>query len=159
MATVSFSLITGIAPSSSSVERGARVEVATPLLAVLQRQQHLRDGDVVVLEQFLVGVRQADLAHGRGRLLLLQRQHPIGQAQLAAPEGDGAGRHEDDLLAPAAQSPQVIHQGLQPGAVEPPGLLVDQQRRAHLDHDAARPFQWRTAGTPGLRSRVHAPKL
>ena len=125
MATVSFSLMTGIAPSSSSVvERVARIEIAAPLLGVAERQQHLRDRELMLLEHFLPGVRQADLADGRGRLASPRACRPARRAvELAASERDRAGGHEHDFLAALAQAADVVGQRFEPGAVQPAGLL------------------------------------
>ena len=72
------------------LERGARVQVAAAVLAVLEGEQHLRHGHLVALEQLLVGVRQADLPDGGGRLALLQAQRPVPEAEPPAAERDGA---------------------------------------------------------------------
>src|SRR5690606_34071992 len=120
------------------VERGAGIEVAATLLTVLQGQQQLRHGHALFLEQVLVGMGEADLADRRRGLLVLQRQRTTCQAELPSPERDSAGGHDDDLLAAPAHALQVLHQGLQPGAVEPATALVNQQRGTDLDHDATR---------------------
>ncbi len=69
---------------------GSRVEVTAALLAVIQREQHLRDRDTFFLEQFLVGMRQPDLAHGRGSLLFFESQRSLGEFELAPAERDRA---------------------------------------------------------------------
>ena len=74
------------------LEGGARIQVAAALLAVLERQQHLRHRHVVPLEQLLVRVRQADLADGRRRLALLEAQRSVlQQSEAAAAERDRPG--------------------------------------------------------------------
>src|SRR3546814_6332071 len=75
-------------------EGGAGVQVPAPLLGVFQGEEDLRHRDVVAGERFLVGVGEADLAGGGSRLLFLQPQHFLGEAEVTAPDGDGAGRHQ-----------------------------------------------------------------
>ena len=66
------------------LERGARIQVAPAALAVLEREQHLRDRDALLFEQLLVGVRQANLADRGGGLAFLQPQRALGAARAAA---------------------------------------------------------------------------
>ncbi len=80
-------------------QRGPRIQIALPLLAVLQRQQHLRHGDTMLAQQLLVGMGQADLPDGRRGLALIQPQRPRGKPQLASAQRNGAGGHQDDLLS------------------------------------------------------------
>ncbi len=69
--------MTGTEPSFNNVRRRvARIQVPAPLLGIARREQNLRDAELVVLEHFGPGVRQADLAHRRGGLLLLQLRLP-----------------------------------------------------------------------------------
>ena len=136
--------MTGMAPERQQrLERRARVQVARALLAVLQRQQHLRHGHVAGFEQLLVGMRQADLADRSCRLALLQAQRSRGQPQVPPTQRDGARGHQHHLLPAAVQAQQVIDQRFQPGAVQAPGPGVDQQRRTDLDDDAPCGRQWR----------------
>ena len=73
MATVSFSLMTGTAPRASSVfKRAAGIQIAAALFGVAQGQENLRHGDLVRLQDLLVGVRQANLPDRRSRLTLLE---------------------------------------------------------------------------------------
>ena len=44
------------------------VEVAAARLGIVERQQDLRHGDAVARQRLLVGVRELDLAGGRGGL-------------------------------------------------------------------------------------------
>ena len=85
--------MTGIAPSPSSDSSvAARIQVAPALLAVLQRQQHLRHRHALLAQHFLVGMGQADLPdRGRG-LAFLEAQGARGKPQLTAAQGDGARR-------------------------------------------------------------------
>ena len=74
-ATVSFSFTTGTTPSSSSVhDRGAGVEIAAPLLGVVEREQDLRGLEPVPGQALLPGAGEHDLAGGGGGLLLLEPQ-------------------------------------------------------------------------------------
>src|SRR5271169_2150143 len=70
VATVSFSLTTGTAPSASSW-----VKVARARFGVVRGEQDLSDGDAVAGERLLIGVRQADLPGCGRRLLLLEFEH------------------------------------------------------------------------------------
>ena len=117
-------------------QSGACVEITPAALAVLQSEQHLRHRHVAALEQVLVRMREPYLAHGSGRLALLEPQRSLGQPQLAAPERNGAGGNQDQLLAALAQPQQVFDERLEPGAIDPPALRIHQQRRAHLHDDA-----------------------
>ena len=111
--------MTGSAPSASSdSKRGAGVQVAAAALAVLEREQHLRHGDLVLLQQLLVGVRESDLSHGGGGLALLQPQRTAWSPSWRRPRAMAPGGHQDDLLAALAQAQQILDQGLEPGAVD-----------------------------------------
>ena len=134
---MSFSLITGTAPrDEQGVQGAARIEVAAALLGVAQGQQNLRHGDLVRLQQLLVGVREANLADRRSRLTLLEFQLAGVQPEMPPAERDRARGHQDHLLAALAQARDVRRKALQPCAIEPSLVGVDQQRGAHLDDDA-----------------------
>ena len=115
------------------VQGSARVQIAAALFRVAQSQQNLRNGDFVRFQQFLVGVRQANLSHRRRRLALLQPELPGAQAQVPPPQGDGAGRDQDDLLAAFAQPRHVRRKSFQPGAIQAAFFGVHQQGRPDLD--------------------------
>ena len=80
---------------------------------------------------------QRNLAHGRRGLALFELQRTGGKLQFAPPERNGARGHEHDLLLARTQTQQVLDQGFEPGPVDLSGGLIDQQRRADLDDDAA----------------------
>ena len=61
-------------------QRRARIEIAPPLLGVLQGQQHLARGDAVRAERLRPGARQRDLADRRRRLAVLELQRAFGEA-------------------------------------------------------------------------------
>ena len=83
------------------VQGVAGIQVAPPLLGVGQSQQDLRHGDAVMGERRLIGMGEADLAGRGGGLLVLQADRPsLGQAEMAAAQGDRAGGHHDDVLRP-----------------------------------------------------------
>src|SRR3546814_11960966 len=98
---------------SSDVCSSDLVQVAAALLGILQGQQDLRHGDVVAGKRFLVGVGEADLPGGGRRLFLLQSQDPLRQAEVAAADGDGAGRHQQPLGAAAHQGGDVVGERVQ----------------------------------------------
>src|SRR3546814_5361381 len=89
-------------------------DLPAPLLGVFQGEEDLRHRDVVAGERFLVGVGEADLAGGGSRLLFLQPQHFLGEAEVTAPDGDGAGRHQQHLGAPAHEGGDNVGQGVEP---------------------------------------------
>ena len=62
---------------------------------------------------------------------------PGGKLEFAPPERDGAGGHEHHLLLARAQAQQVLDQGFEPGPIDLSRGLIDEQRRADLDDDAA----------------------
>ena len=131
----------------------ARVEVAAPLLGVAERQQDLRGEEAAGARELLVGMREADLADGGGGLALLQLQRALGQFQRVAPERDGAGGHDDELLAGRGEHGDVVHQRGQPLRLQRPGRAVGEKRRADLDDDAPRlgPLRARAdAGNGGI---------
>jgi hypothetical protein len=66
-------------------QRRARVQVAPPVPAVVQRQQDLRRGDPVGRQRLFPGARQPDLPHRRRRLRLVERQRPGPSANAARP--------------------------------------------------------------------------
>ena len=113
--------------SEQGFQRRPGVQIAPAALAVLQSEQDLGDGDLLSLEQLLVGMREANLPHGGGGLALLQAQGALGEAELAAPEGDGTRGHQDDLLPPFPQPQQVLDERFQPAAIDATGFLVHQQ--------------------------------
>ena len=116
----------------------ARVEIAAALLGVAQRQQDLRGGEPARLEHGLVGAGERDLPDGGGGLRFLELQRALGEAQHVPAERDGAGRHDDHLLAGLDERGNVVGQRVEPGGFELPARPVDQQARADLDDDAAR---------------------
>ena len=120
VATVSFSLITGTAPSASSVlERRARVEVAAALLGVVGRQQDLRDGDAVPRQRLLIGMREADLAGG-GRGLLLLEPAACGRCRprWRRPTAIAPEETISTSCAALAAARDVVDQRLEPGAAD-----------------------------------------
>src|SRR3546814_12411023 len=69
-------------------------------------------------------------------LLLLKLQRPAAQAQMLPPDGDGAGRDDDDLppLGPAAG--QIVGERTEPRPAHAARLLVDETGGADLDDEA-----------------------
>jgi hypothetical protein len=103
-------------------------------------------------------MREADLPDRRRRLAFLQAQRAAGQVQVTPPQRDRAGGDEDHLLAAAAQPAQVFHQRLEPRAVEPPGFLIDQQRRADLHDHAPGGDEGRIRRGARLVPALHGPR-
>ena len=107
-------------------QRGSGVQVTATPLAVLEREQHLRDRDVVVLEQFLVGMGEPDLPNRGGGLTLLQTQGALRQRQMTPAERDRTRRNQQDFLAALPQPDEVLHQGFEPGTVQTAGIGIHQ---------------------------------
>ena len=80
---------------------------------------------------------QTDLTDCGGGLAFLEPQRSPRQPELPPPECDGSRGHQDELLAALAHPHQILDEGLQPTAIESAGVLIDQQRRPDLHHDAA----------------------
>ena len=118
-------------------ERVAGVQVAAPVIAVVQCQKDLRDGHALAPQHLFVGMRQAYHAGGRRRLFLFELEIAAGKSQVPSAEGDGARRDDDDILPAFPASGQVGGQGLQPSPVKGAPLGVDEQSRSDLDDDAA----------------------
>jgi hypothetical protein len=72
---------------------------------------------------------------------------------MTPPERDRPGGHQHDLLTLSPQSHHVFDERFEPGAIETPRFAIDEQRRTHLDHDAAGTNQRRWTG--GLCSGRH----
>ena len=128
-------------------ERVAGVQVAAPLLGVAEREQHLRDREAALLEHFLPGVREADLADGRRGLLLLELR--ACRAPRPSSRRPSAMAPEDTSTTSwprARRCREVLGQRLEPGAVDAAGRLLDQQRGTDLDDDPPGRGQARSAG-------------
>ena len=135
-------------------ERIARIQVTPPHFGIAERQQHLCNREVMLLEHFLPRVREANLPdRGRG-LAFLQLEFPGSQAELTAPERDRPGGNQHDLLAALAQRGDIRRQRLEPGAVQPPRRTLHEQRRADLDDDSPGLDETRTAARS--RAVTHA---
>src|SRR5258706_166460 len=77
------------------------------------------------------------------------------KAEAAPPQRDSAGGHENQLLAALAQPQQVLDEGFEPGPLEVASAGIDQQRRADLDHNAARAHQGRVRSVARGFDRTH----
>jgi hypothetical protein len=84
-------------------------------------------------------VREADLSDRGGGLALLEPELAGGEPELAAPERDRAGRDEHHFLPARTQARDVGGERLEPRAVDAARRFLDEQRRADLDDDPARP--------------------
>ena len=76
-----------------------------------------------------------------GALAFLELERPARQFQAAAAERDRAGGHHQHVAALAMQLGDIGRERLQPRRAHLALGLVDQQRRADLDDDAAEIFQ------------------
>ena len=137
VATVSFSLITGTAPSSSKrLQRGAGVEIAAALFGVAKRQQDLRRDNV----------RRPPGCRHRPRPDAPVPPPPRpGFLPAAARRVSASAARRPSAMAPdetrmhfralASQRGDVGAQRYQPVAAQRAACAIDQQRRADLDHD------------------------
>jgi hypothetical protein len=95
----------------------------------------------VRFEDFLPGVRQADLAdRGRG-LAFLELELAGREAELTASECDRARGDDHHFLAATAQRREVLGERLEPRAVEATRRAFDEQGRPDLDDDPPRPAE------------------
>src|ERR1700691_3943695 len=108
VATVSFSLMTGMAASASNCSRGARVQMAAALLGVFRREQDLCDADAVAGQGLVPGMGEADLARCRGGLFFLEAQIGALEAELAAAQRHRAGRDDQHLLPARAGCGDIL---------------------------------------------------
>ena len=115
----------------------ARVEIAPALLGVPERDEDLPGRDAVRAEHLRPGARERDLADGGGGLAILELQRARRQAEHGAPERDRAGGDHENVGAAPVHGGEVGDQRVEPGALEAARRLVDEQRRADLDDDAA----------------------
>src|SRR5690606_597499 len=120
------------------VQGVAGVQMATPRLRVLQRQQHLSHGHAVMRQRLLIGMGKAELSGGRGSLLLFQLEAPLWQTQPATSGGDRAGGDHDHFLPASDSFGQIRREAFQPFMTDIPALFLDQQCRADLDYQALR---------------------
>ena len=70
------------------------------------------------LEHRLIGAGQRNLADGGRRLRLLELERALGQSQHVAPQCNGAGGHDDHLLACLDQRGNVRGKRFEPGGFE-----------------------------------------
>jgi hypothetical protein len=83
------------------------------------------------------GLGKTDLADRRRRLLLLQPELRLGEAQCAPGKGDGARGDDDDLDARPPQRGDIGGHLVEPALPGARGLGVDHQRAAELDDQPA----------------------
>ena len=74
----------------------------------------------------------------RGRRLALLQPQPALEAQVAAAECNGAGGHQNDLLAAPAHAGHVHRQAFQPGTIQAARISVDEQGGSDFDDDSFR---------------------
>ena len=123
------------------VEGATGVEVAAAVGDILVREQHLCGLEPVLLELGLISAHETHLADGGGGLQLVQGLGPLLEAQARHAFGDGAGRHQHDLLALPSQLGDLRAPVGDGDAIQPLPLGGD-QRAANLDD---------SSGARGLR--------
>ena len=112
------------------------VEIAAPVLAVIQCQEDLCRGDPVGAQDLLVRMGQPDLT-GRGRgLTFLQPRGTRIDTQGPGAERNGARRYDHDLLAGGAHGRDLRTDCLQPIALQFAGRPVHEQCRTDLQDTA-----------------------
>jgi hypothetical protein len=136
------------AEPEQGADRGTGVQVAPAALGIAERQQQLRRDQALAGEARLVGMGQIDLADRGGGLLVLKLEIARLEAEQRPAERDRARGHHDHLLAAVPAGGEILRQRFQPLVPQPP-LVIDQQRRADLDDQAA-------DGHAGIRSRAAA---
>ena len=115
---------------------GRGVEIAPPVLQIIERQQDLRGGETMCPKIFRPQMGQRDLPHRRGGLRIGQTGAATpGQAELRRPQRNRTRADQHDFGAVPAQPRQFLHQRSEPclARLTP----FDQQRTADLDHQPA----------------------
>ncbi len=85
------------------LQRGAGIEIAVALFGVTERQQDLRRDDAFAGQDIGIGLGETHLPRRRRGLAFFELQRTCLQFQRTPPERDGAGGHEQDVLARALQ--------------------------------------------------------
>jgi leader peptidase (prepilin peptidase)/N-methyltransferase len=115
------------------VEGCPRVEVHVAVADAIVREEYLGNLHAVFAESLLVGVHQPRLACRCTGLKLSHLRGPARKPEARKAEGDGAGRHDHDLLPLCAQRMDLAgHLG------EPAGVAGGDRLGSDLDDDAAR---------------------
>ena len=104
------------------------------LLHVVAGQKDLGHGTIIFGKQLIIQVHHPALAHGGGGLLHTQLLWAFRKSQLCGAHGNGAGGHQNDLVAHAAEIGQGADQMLHAAQVQVPGV-VGQGGGAHLHDD------------------------
>ena len=126
---------------------GRDVEIAPPVFQIAQRQQHLCRRQALCGQQGFPYARQCHLPDGGSGLRVFKAgATALFQAQPTRPQGNGAGRHNDDLLALSAALGDVGDHAGQPLAAHR-ARCIHKQGRANLYH------QPRAVGRVELASR------
>ena len=97
----------------------ADVEVAASLGHVAARDQRLRGGQPVALEERVVALHELGLADGGQRLSRADRGSRFGHADAGAPGGDCARCDDGDLCAGRPQIGDLAHDLFEDAGVEP----------------------------------------
>ena len=117
-------------------QRGGHVEIAPPVLQIVERQQHLRCNQPVRAQQFRPQPRQRDLAHRRRRLRIGQAAaSALRQTQPPRAQRNRTRTDHDHLLALGARRRDLADERREP--ITPRlAIAAHQQRRADLDDKA-----------------------
>jgi hypothetical protein len=111
------------------------VEIAPPLLGILQCHENLAGADAVRAQHFRPDPRQRDLAHGGSGLALFQLQRAARQFQPGSSERDRTRRDDQHVAALAMEFREIRGERRQPRRAHFARFLVDQKRGADLDDD------------------------
>jgi hypothetical protein len=124
------------AQRQQSIQGAACIQIAAALFGVAQGQQDLRDGDLVRIQQFLVGVRQSDLSYSGRCLTFLEFELPLVQSEVAPSERNGARGHHNDILTALPYGSDIRRKGLEPGTIQAGFVGIHQQCGPDFDDDA-----------------------
>ena len=139
--------MTGMARiAASRAESLTGVQIAAPLLGVVEGQQDLPRDDAVRGKFVRPGAGERDLSDRGGGLAVLELQFAARQAGDRAAERDRSRGDDQNVGVAPVERDDVGDQCLEPILLQNPARGVDQQGRPHLDDDAREIFDFRRSG-------------
>src|SRR5215467_2585878 len=105
-------------PLEQFVYGRARIEIASALLGVLQREQELPRRDAFPAEHLRPRARQRDLAHSGGGLAVLELQRSGRQLEYGAPERDRSRGDYEHVALASMQLGDVSRERGEPSVVQ-----------------------------------------
>ena len=118
-------------------ERASGIQIAFTIRQVVVGQENLRGLDRMLLEQGLIGAHQPHLAHGGGRLELMQRMGAGAPAQPGHAFGNRTRGYQQDFRALPAGAGNLFDPASDAGYIQAT-TAARQQSAADLDYDASR---------------------